>query len=434
MLLKATDIRFRIFFVLLVTLYKLLLNGFYVQLSNYFDYYGLILNPRMAGDRFLIWLSLLTVAFFTPVQVKKASTALHGFLFLFCMVPASVYAELNEGHQVVFFFGLLAAFLTTPFLRDVLSLSKGLRFVALNRRAFIFIFGGLVALLVIGLISSFGFKLSLPTVATVYDQREVFHANAGRIEKYFFDWFVHAINVLLMITALRYRNILLFGLSLTLTLYLFSLGGHKGALLLGPFTLAIYLTFYFVRERFLLAFATLMVLMISVGFVYDRMLGLDFSPFSSILIRRGLLLPSQIYYHYCDFFSTHELNHFSQNIPFKFFLNSPYEKNLPYIIGDNYFSFNEGNYANGNVFADAFANIGFAAYPVATLFLSLFYAVADWLSRKKDLLIALPLIFISAHTFINTGFIVALITHGLALSVLLLFLYPNLRDDRYIEH
>jgi hypothetical protein len=432
-LIKAADIRFRIFFVLLVALYKLLLNGFYFQLSNYFDYYGLILEPRMVGDRFLIWLSLLLVAFFTPVQVKKASTALHGFLFLFCMIPASVYAELNKGHQLVFFFGLLAAFLATPFLRDMLSLSKGLRFVALNRKAFIFTFGALVAILGLGLVSSFGLKLSIPTVATVYDQREVFHANAGRIDKYFFDWFVHSINVLLMISALRYRNFILFGLSLMLTLYLFSLGGHKGALLLGPFTLAIYLTYYFVRERFLLAFATLMVMVISIGFVYDRMLGLNFSPFSSILIRRGLLLPSQIYYHYCDFFSTHELNYFSQNVPFKFFLNSPYDKNLPYIIGDNYFSFNDGNYANGNVFADAFANIGFAAYPVAALFLSLFYSVADWLSSKKDLLIALPLIFISAHTFINTGFIVALITHGLALSVLLLFLYPNLPHGRSME-
>ncbi len=106
-------------------------------------------------------------------------------------------------------------------------------------------------------------------------------------------------------------------------------------------------------------------------------------------------------------------------------MTRPYEECIPEIIGRIYFRFKDDVYANGNVFADTFSNVGMLSYPLLAVILPGIYALIDWASENKHLAFSIPLIFMTAHTLLNSGLIVTLITHGLLLGILVLALYPK---------
>jgi hypothetical protein len=138
-----------------------------------------------------------------------------------------------------------------------------------------------------------------------------------------------------------------------------------------------------------------------------------------------LLLPSQIYYYYCEYFTENGLNLFAHTFLIKSVVNSPYQETAPVLIGERYFSFNADVYANGNVFADMFHNAGYFSYILISVLLPQVYMLIDYVSKNKPIPFTLPLLFMVAHVFINTGFVVTLVTHGLLLGILVVGFYPN---------
>ena len=54
------------------------------------------------------------------------------------------------------------------------------------------------------------------------------------------------------------------------------------------------------------------------------------------------------------------------------------------VIGKEYFGFNDGVYANGNVFADIFHNAGYLGYIFIFIVLSGLYMAIDYVSRDKE--------------------------------------------------
>ena len=96
------------------------------------------------------------------------------------------------------------------------------------------------------------------------------------------------------------------------------------------------------------------------------------------------------------------------------------------VIGKEYLGFNDGVYANGNVFADIFHNAGYIGYILISIVLSGLYMAIDYVSRNKTRLFTIPMTFMACYVLINTGLFVSLITHGIILSLVVIGFYPNI--------
>jgi hypothetical protein len=427
MLLTFTKSKLRagLIFIALSLVYRFALDIFFIQFSSDFAYYGVIYLPRSSLEIIISYLAVIIAASTIDYSTNRPSNSIHLMLFLFCFVPTSVHFALNSNLGWEPFYGLFGFFLFAPISRELLSGAKNVKIRTLRLKQYSQLISSAL-LLGLGLIVwQYGFSFNIDSITEVYDQRAAFKSASGKGMKYMVQWIANVINVVFVLWSLVNRKYLFAGFSILLSLYLFSLGGHKSFLFVTPLAAVLYGLVKFFRKDFNIALVISLVVAVVFILVYDLASERDYSLISSLFIRRSILLPSQIYFYYCDYFSTRDVNLFSQNIPFKFFLSSPYDMRIPDIIGQHYFHHREELYANGNVFADTFSNVGLLSYPLLAIVLPSLYSLIDWAAQKKHLAFTIPLIFMASHVLLNSGLIVTLITHGLFLAIILLAIYPR---------
>jgi hypothetical protein len=80
---------------------------------------------------------------------------------------------------------------------------------------------------------------------------------------------------------------------------------------------------------------------------------------------------------------------------------------------------------NTGVVADAFMNFGFAGLFLWALLLALLLKLFDMSTEGKDMKVAVGGIAIPAISLTNSALLTNLLTHGLLLSLLLLYLLPR---------
>jgi hypothetical protein len=413
-------------FVFLAVLLKAVLSVLIYTMSFKYGYYGVIFDPREIGWQMISFVFFVLVALTIRLDVNRASNVLHALLFICCFVPISAQHDMNEGFDGLVYFSLIGTFLLIGQFTSLVRIPRVGSSFQLTRIQFVYMIVTLCALSLGILVAKFGIELRLPAFDELYDQRDLFKEERDRISQYAFGWMGNVINIALILYGLRKRNLVLVLAGMILSVYLFSLGGHKSVLLVAPLSIIVYVLFTFTRRRFILSLVfgltTLCFFLLLGDLMYN-----DTTIASSIAVRRGLLLPAQIFYHYADYFLNGTSNYFSQNLPFSLFMTSPYTEPLPQIIGREYFGFIDDVYANGNVFADAVAQVGWFAFPFLAIVLPGLYAIIDKVSYGKDRSFVVVLMFIGSFTLVNSGLIVSLITHGLLLSILIVTLYPKKR-------
>ena len=85
---------------------------------------------------------------------------------------------------------------------------------------------------------------------------------------------------------------------------------------------------------------------------------------------------------------------------------------MPLVIGSAYFS--KGTNANANIWADAFANFGFAGIVGFALVIGLFLWIADGLGQRRDARVAGPMLAIAGLSLANAALFTTVLTLGLA--------------------
>ena len=420
-----SKLRASLIFIALSLVYRFALDIFFIQFSRDFAYYGLIYLPRSSLEIICSYLAVIIASSTIDYSTNRPSNSIHLMLFLFCFVPTSVHYSLNFNMSWEPFYGLFTFFLFVPIIRGILSGAKNITLPTLRLKQYSQLIS-LVLILGLGLIVwQYGFSFNISSITDVYDQRAEFKSVSGKGMKYIVQWIANVINVVFVLWSLVNRKYLFAGFSILLSVYLFSLGGHKSFLFVTPLAAVLYGLVKFFREDFNIALVISLVVAVVFVLIYDLASERDYSLISSLFIRRTILLPSQIYFYYCDYFSTHEVNLFSQNIPIKFFVSSPYDMRIPDIIGQHYFHHKDDVYANGNVFADTYSNVGLLSYPLLAIVLPCLYSLIDWAAQSKHLAFTIPLVFMTSHVLLNSGIIVTLITHGLFLAIVLLAFYPR---------
>ena len=410
--------------LLLLVIFRMLLDYYYQVFSDVFDYYGMIWNPRSYWEILLSYLLLVVIGAFIPFKGNRASNLILILLFLFCYVPAGTLFSYNQHHLAFAFLGLSMVFLSLPIILKINFLKCEFKTQYFKLSAFKVLIFSVTIVSVCSIICAFGFSFQSEGLSDIYNLRADYKSATNRFLTYLFSWQTHIISSAIVLVAIIRRQLILLFIAILLELYFFTVGGHKSVLLLIPFLFWIIFGLKYWKNNFALYALGTLLMMMGTLFLFDIQQG-EFSMVSSIFIRRNLLMPAQLFFNYADFFSHNSYDYFAQSFPFELFYDSNYAIDIPEIIGDKYLIEGRNIHANGNIFADLFANIGLWAFPFSIAFFAILLKLMNAVSLHRNLLFTHTLLATSVISLMNSGFIVNLITHGLLLSILLVALFPK---------
>ncbi|MEQ9544797.1 MAG: hypothetical protein RIK85_02165 [Marinobacter sp.] len=408
----------KLVFVVLLVLYRLALDlCYYFAIVPNYGYMGF--ESDIVFSSYLV--SLLIYVMVLP-SLSLTITRLSDFYLLFFVL--SFIAPLSS------FYGLSGSPLYPLFLSVIVFLI----FYVLTRRSvyqifpafpvliegkIISVFGSfvLVAFLIFWYFYSGATKYLNLDISKVYEFREdsAELANIGFLA-YLNSWIYQVINLFLISVCLLKKRYFVFLILLLVQIFFFAVTGHK-SLLFYPFL--IFGVFYYFSGRsgtpmivFLLL--SLVVLSALIFFVFDNIWPV------SLLVRRVLFIPSTLTYDYFSFFSANEMLYWSNSI-FSSFFEYPYDKSLPKLIGE--FNGTDSG-ANNGFISSGYAHAGFFGVIFYTFIFSFAVLALEKFSSKLPLWFAIALTVVPLRTaIISSDLFTVLLTHGLLLTLVLVFLY-----------
>ncbi len=408
----------------LILLYRILLDIAYIKTTDYYSNVGFTYSPEDILTIIATYIIMLLFALFQKKDYKPSSIILF-VLFLLNVIPAFTLFSYSSDYSlsgVIYISIAYGSVLMSMNIINLLQIESGKR--DLDMSLFVFLLVVIYFFAVIVLIKHFGIKFSLPSLDNVYDTRADFKGHITRSVTYIFNWFGSILNPLVFLLALRKKKLSIMLLSILFQFYLFSIGGHKTILftLLVVFGVYIFLEFY---KRVLLQKLMLLgvIFSISILLLYDWIVG-GYSLMTAIVVQRVFLIPAQMYYFYIDFFQINPIDYFGQNFPFSLFIESHYELPIPATIGEAYLD-RPDVFANANIFADAYANLGYWGILFVAYVFTLTFYLFDNIARNKDIRIIIPIIVLLSFTMANGSLVTSLVTFGILFFMILVFLLPK---------
>ena len=145
---------------------------------------------------------------------------------------------------------------------------------------------------------------------------------------------------------------------------------------------------------------------------------------SGALVDRVIIIPAEIHYWYYDFFGVNGAPalQLSQSVLAPL-TDAHYGTPIAEVIGWKYM----GSAASANVglFGDAFANFGFAGCAIFALLFGLVLKAVDAAARGADPRLAAALVAMPSFELVNSGLLTTLLTHGLALTIVVLWVLAS---------
>jgi hypothetical protein len=149
--------------------------------------------------------------------------------------------------------------------------------------------------------------------------------------------------------------------------------------------------------------------------------------FSALIQERMTGMPGLLTGYYYEFFSTHPKALLGHSI-FHSFVDYPYMFEPRRMIGYVYYH-DTAMSANANLWADAYANFGYLGILCFTLLLAAVMWLYDSSSSGRNLYITALVIALPAFAVANSALLTSLLTHGIGLAMVLMYLMPTAIDE-----
>ena len=396
--------------------------GYTSQVAPTYAYDGLTdAAPELTAVLIVAALAALP-AMWLPLAARRPSTVVLWVLYLLGYVPAVVVPLFMRGDLAAvlpFDLAMLGSMAILSLIVRLPPAPIAMRPLSLSAFTGLLVGLGLVCSAYIAV--TFGVRLSLPGLASVYDTRADFRAAVGgsaAAAGYIVPWAGNAINPLLMGLGMARRRAELVALGLVGQLLIYSVTGFKSILFSIVLVPLVYLVISVRSRLFGLLAALAAAVIVACGVLATSMWG---SIWPLALTARLFATPGQVGFYYYEYFSGHPSYALSQSF-LSWAVSSPYSEDVPLVIGSAYFS--EGTNANANIWADAFANFGFAGIVGFTLVIGLFLWIADGLGQWRDARVAGPMLAIAGLSLANAALFTTVLTLGFALGCLLVALMP----------
>lgn len=143
----------------------------------------------------------------------------------------------------------------------------------------------------------------------------------------------------------------------------------------------------------------------------------------TLLFRRAFFVPAHLNFIYLDFFSKNEFILWANGI-LKHFVTYPYSSDYPYIVG-KYVGYPR-MYANTGFLASGFAMFGVMGIILYSFISIILMNTINQFAKQKGKYITMIILFVPLHTlFVSSDLLVTLLTHGLIIGIVFLYLYNN---------
>lgn len=399
-------------------LYKISLDlSYYFVISKVWLYmrFDLKFNVIKLFESYLLFFFIF---FLMPKSKEKLSNVMIWLLILLSYVPMlTLYAFMDQSRAYMYavtgfwvFVFLLLKFPTIHFTPFRKSQAKVMLY---------FIFSSLLGVVFFLIYKYLGFNFNFD-LSKVYDIRTEYAKAGIPLGGYLLNWVAYIINPIFFALFLTKRKWVLVGLIIFLQVLLFSGTGLKAFLFALPFILVL-MWIVMRKNPFAWISAGLMGIILLSMFSY---LVLDDIMVISLFTRRTLLVPAQLSFFYHDFFSKNGPIFLSSHNIFKNFINYPYNLSPPHLIGEVYFSSPEMS-ANNGIYADAYMNFGYIGFFLWGIFLTIILKLIDSFSKNKKITVTVAAIAMPSLFLTNSAFLTCLSTHGLLLSLIVLYLLPK---------
>ena len=407
--------------IFLVSVYFFLFNYVYkFQIVPYYEYMGLTYNSNS-----LIYISFLFSIFpifWLPDRIKKPSSITFWFLYLFLIFPINqiiflVSKSSNSFDQVLFLLYINFLFYFSYFLT---TKTGYVRLLHTKYKFELFKYQIPVLTFLISMIVFYvgGFKIDL-SIDTIYDRRLAARDIKssfflfGYLEGLLYGVFMPLLFVYSIINKNK-LNILIIVFSIVA---IFSLKGSKGVVFSPFFLLSVYLIVS-KGYKFGKAILTLFILLLFISLI--ELFLFDTSLLAAYVIRRKLVIPSQLTVYYWEFFSNNPFVYMKDSIigdllPF----DSNYTMRRSYLIGETYFK--DGHNANANIWAVAFADFGYIGMFITTIICSYILKILDRLGKSHFILSCCSCAYIGV-VWSEGGLYSSFLTNGLLFILLVLWI------------
>lgn len=408
--------------LIFLSLYKLALDAsYYLIVSKVWGYSGFVTElslMKLAES----WVLLFMVFALMPKLYQKISDLIVWLLIIMSYVPLlTIYPFMDQPRIYAY---AVAGFWLLVFLLMKLSVPR-FSFIKHNQSKMFFwliafFFSGLTLFL---LFRYFDFVFNFD-LTKVYSIRSHYVSVKIPFSGYVFNWVANIVNPIIFAICLKKKKWIFAGFVVLFQLFLFSVTGMKTFLFALPFVLL--LIWVMKRKNPLAWLCAGMASAVIAGMI--SYFAIDDLWTTSLFTRRTLLVPAQLSFMYYDFFSQNEHTLLSQHKIFDNFINYPYKLSPPNLIAAKYFNSPQMS-ANNGVYADAYMNFGFLGFIFWGALLAIMLKLFDGLSREKNKSISIAAIALPSIVLVNSPLLTAFCTHGILLSLLMLYLMPKERAN-----
>ena len=404
-------------FIFCICLFRLLLEFSYVNvMSTVFAYDGYTLDFNRVNYIFS-WVFYLITLLFVEDRMAKVSDFFFITALLSVVAPITVIYGYDSSRDLV-------AVLTLIFSLFFVKFITTFKFISFKKLAIVK--NGISIVVIISLIFVFflviwyffsGVNLNL-NFNKVYDFRADNYELAGTgILSYTNNWTYQIFNITLFAIALLHKKYFFAFFIVVIQTYFFAASAHKIVFFLPFLVLSVW--YYFRQTNSLVALPLSFSLILILALIYFYYSEVLFIP--SLIIRRIFFVPANLAFAYFEFFSFNPKVFWSNGI-LSSFLSYPYDLSLTHMIGR--FIGYDGMGANNGYVASGFAHAGYFGVLFYSIILGLLLKLIDDMTYNK-----LPLWFSIAISIgplrtvlINSDLFTTMLTHGLFISLIIIFL------------
>jgi len=237
----------------------------------------------------------------------------------------------------------------------------------------------------------------------VYKTREIFsNINKSNLyTAYTYSWFGRFIIPCIMVFSLYYKNKKVLIFSFFILIYLFLFGSHKSVLIGTFMVIFLYKLTYIKTVSYLLKILIIMVIVaLFLVYAFDN----EFVMVHGV--RRALIVPALLDVPYFHFFDDKPL-YWSQSFMGRF-IEYPYDRMPPYLIGKNYFNLTKMASNNG-LFSDGFMNAGMIGVIINIIIVAFTFSLLNQLNISNKFFGVIIWFFV---VLMSSSLPTVILTHG----------------------
>lgn len=408
-----------------IIVFRVLLDYMYCNIvSPLYSYIGM--TAEQSTFYYMVsWIMVICyiLMMFTIIDVEKNGAVVLSIILICSAVPTTTIVAFL-GHNLEFaVLNVLYWFFTVAFYKH-----KGQKIVlgknTIKRSSLliyaVFLFFAAVLLLIC--VEYTGIHVSF-NLYDVYGTRAAFKSDKlPTILQYLFSACIIVFPVIIVYGLNKKKRILALAATICQLLAFFA-DGRKSTIFV---LIATILGYYFIHNLTARMIPAIMMGVTVIGFIEKICIGTE--NFINLVARRLFLVTAYLQYAYFDFFSNNVKDYFRQSIVGRLGFSSPYTKDIPTLVGGQYYVNN--SYANNGLFADAYSNFGALGVVVLPILIVCALKLLDRVCEGLTSGICMGIIIVSAYTLLSSSFFTVMLTHGFLLGCIIIYLVPRFSYQR----